>query len=201
MQGRRGMTHIMKLLCNYGGAETVAILESCPLKANALVQANWCAIERVGANSGCQLPRWSESDANVALATNKGRKGTEVAEGWWRGITTGSCVICSLTGEDYSSEQVGVSESLTAPFKMTKSILWYWSVILLSFSGHLTSLPPSLLSFSHLTGMPSIPRPLPDTPYWSSLVIGCAVIWDGHWRMSANCFPFILFLSSRVMKS
>lgn len=58
--------------------------------------------------------------------------------------------------------------------------------------------PLSPLSFSRLTGIHSLPPPpLLDTPYWSSLVIGCAVIWDGHWRMSANCFPFSLFLSSR----
>lgn len=95
-------------------------------------------------------------------------------------------VILSLSWE-YSSEQVGVNDSLTALFKMTKSILPYWSVIVLSFSRHLQTLPS--LFHSSIT-------PLPATPYWSSLVIGWAVIWDGHWQMSANCYSFSLFLSS-----
>lgn len=52
------------------------------------------------------------------------------------------------------------------------------------------SLPLFILSSHHH-------NPLPAAPYWSSLVIGWAVIWDGHWWMSANCFSFSLLHSSR----
>lgn len=52
------------------------------------------------------------------------------------------------------------------------------------------SLPLFILSSRHH-------NPLPAAPYWSSLVIGWTVIWDGHWWMSANCFSFSLLHSSR----
>lgn len=118
---------------------------------------------------------------------------------WWTDVSSAASV------GGYSFKQVGVYNPLTTLLKMTKSILLYWSVILLSFSRHLLTLPSSL----HLSSVPTpnphhhhhhhLPPICPAAPYWSSPVIGWAVIWDGHWLMSANCFSFSLslFLSSR----
>lgn len=55
--------------------------------------------------------------------------------------------------------------------------------------------PSSRLFFPVLWHLP-LPT-CPAAPYWSSLVIGWTVIWDGHWRMSAKCFSFFLFLSAQ----
>lgn len=127
--------------------------------------------------------------ASCAILVNEAEaKKPWAGAAWWTDMSFTTWV------GGYSSKQVGGNDPLTALFKMTKSILPYWSVILLSFSGLLQTLPSSLHSF---VAPPTPPRTYPAAPYWSLPVIGWAVIWDGHWRMSANCFSFSLFHSSR----
>lgn len=101
------------------------MLEICPLKAQRRfkqIDARW---KEWPLTAGVNYPQSFSRMLTPPSAEKRGGRGSEVEEGRRRGNVTGLCVICGLTGEEYSSEQVGVSESLTAPFKMTKSILWY----------------------------------------------------------------------------
>lgn len=106
---------------------------------------------------------------------------------WWTDVSSATWV------GGYSSEQVGVNSPLTGLFKMTKSILLYWSVIPLSFTRHLQTLPCSL----HPSVQPPPPPP-PTMPSRSLLIQPEPFEWkERGWRDRElvvdfrKCYQFI----------
>lgn len=96
----------------------------------------------------------------------------------------------------YRSEQVGVNKPLTSLFKMTKSILPYWSVILLSFQWASLDLPSSfhLIQYSKAPASPTCPG--------RSLLI-LAGDWlnsNLRWTLTDECKLFFFSSSSSSLR-
>lgn len=98
--------------------------------------------------------------------------------------------------------RAGGSEPPWQPFSKWQNPSYRIDQLFFCLSASSDSSLPDGIPLSRRCSPPTPHRhPISDASYWSLLVIGRAVIWDGHWRMSANCFSFCLPLLSRVMKS
>ena len=175
--GGVGGNHIMKSLCNYNHAETDHCLrlpfEGAPIDLCKLIANEYdtCSLREVMIY------------ANSMIVANEAERRRGIRPRRRDGPT------CHPQPEP----------EVIAPSRWEWTTLWQpfskWQNPSFCIDQLFFCLPAGIFRSS----LPLLIPPLtcPAAPYWSSPVIGWAVIWDGHWRMSANCFSFSLFLSSR----